>query len=105
MAGPIFETALLAEIVRTLTLREVEPRISIWRTSAGSEVDLLIDTGQQLIPIEVKLSATPNRRHEQAIETLRKDLGERIAPGCVVHPGDTRLPLGPAAEAIGLGSL
>lgn len=105
MSGAIFETAVLSEIVRTLTHRGIGPRISFWRTSAGSEVDFLIETGQQLIPIEVKLSATPNLRHARAIDVLKRDLGDRLLPGYVVHPGDTNLPLGPAATAIGLGSL
>ncbi|MEW6756565.1 MAG: DUF4143 domain-containing protein [Candidatus Latescibacterota bacterium] len=45
--------------VRTLVHRGEEPRLYFWRTSAGTEVDIVVDTGGRLVPIEVKLSATP----------------------------------------------
>lgn len=46
------------------------------------------------MPIEVKLSATPNPRMASGIRSLRKALGEQVGDGWVVHPGDVRLPLG-----------
>jgi len=58
MAGAIFETAVLSEIVKTYVHRGEEPRIYFWRTSAGMEVDIVVETGEKLIPIEVKLSST-----------------------------------------------
>jgi predicted AAA+ superfamily ATPase len=30
-----------------------------WRDSIGDEIDLLIETGKKLIPVEIKLSSTP----------------------------------------------
>ncbi len=59
----------------------------------------MVDTGTKLVPIEVKLSSTPNRGMAQAIETFRKDFGKRAAKGFVIHPGDVRIPLGPDAMA------
>jgi len=59
MNGVIFETAVLLEIVKTLWHRGEEPQVYFWRTSAGMEVDILVETRGRLIPIEVKLSATP----------------------------------------------
>jgi predicted AAA+ superfamily ATPase len=99
MSGAILETAVVHELVRTLTHQGQDPQIYFWRTSTGVEVDVVVDTGTALIPIEVKQSATPNRRMARGIETFRKDMGSRVAPGYVVHPGDTKLPLGPHAVA------
>ena len=59
MGGAIMETAVLSEILKTLVHQGKEPQVHFWRTSAGSEVDFVVDTGEKLIPIEVKLSATP----------------------------------------------
>ena len=68
MGGAIMETAVLSEIVRALTHRGIDPRVFFWRTVAGTEVDFVVETGGQLVPIEVKLSATPRpangRRHQ-----------------------------------------
>ncbi len=84
MGGAVMETAVLSEIVRTLTHRGIEPQIYFWRTTAGTEVDFIVDVGRGLIPIEVKLSATP---------------------GYVVHPGDLRLPLGPSVTSLPFAEL
>jgi hypothetical protein len=99
MGGAIMETAVVSEIVRTLTHAGREPQIYFWRTSTGTEVDLVVDTGTELIPIEVKLSTTPNRNMAKGIEAFRRDFGKRAAKGYVVHPGDVKLPLGPDASA------
>ena len=39
------------------------------------------------------------------IENLRQDLKDKVGPGYVIHPGDIRLPLGSATEALPLGLL
>ena len=53
-----------------------------------------------LIPIEVKLSATPNLGMVRGIEAFRRDFPKRAAKGYVVHAGDMWLPLGPDATAL-----
>ncbi len=99
MAGPILETAVVNEVFRSLSHRGQEPQLYFWRTSSGVEVDLVVDTGAALVPIEVKLAATPNRKMAKGIEVFRRDLGDRTVKGYVVHPGDIRLPLGADAVA------
>ena len=103
MGGAILETAVLSEIVRTLVHRGLSPDVYFWRTSAGSEVDFVLDTGKKLVPIEVKLSSTPKATIASAIKEFRGHLGDRAAKGFVVHPGEIRLPLGPDATAIPYG--
>ena len=106
MAGAIFETAVLSELFRTLVHRGENPRIYFWRTSSGVEVDFLIQAGRRLVPIEVKLSATPRPSMASGIEALRKDLGKRVvAPGFVVHPGDVEIPLTAGVTALPFGRL
>jgi hypothetical protein len=100
MGGAIMETAVVSEIVRTLTHQGVEPQIYFWRTSIGTEVDIVIETAGSLVPIEVKLSATPKPAFASSIKIFREDYGDRILPGYVVHPGDVRLPLNPGVTAL-----
>ena len=76
-----------------------EPLAYFWRTATGTEVDVVVDIGTALMPIEVKLSATPHRSMAKGIEAFRHDIGARAARGYVVHPGDIKLPLGPDAVA------
>jgi predicted AAA+ superfamily ATPase len=100
LGGAIFETAVLLEIVKAFVNRGEEPQIHFWRTSAGVEVDLVVETGGKLIPIEVKLSATPRPAMASGIRTFQDDLGEKAGPGFVIHPGDVWLPLAPAVVAL-----
>lgn len=101
MGGAIMETAVVSEIARTpLPQQGVEPQIYFWRTSIGTEVDIVIETAGSLVPIEVKLSATPKPAFASSIKIFREDYGDRILPGYVVHPGDVRLPLTPGVTAL-----
>jgi predicted AAA+ superfamily ATPase len=100
MGGAIFETAVVAEVFKALTHRGLPPQIYFWRTAAGAEVDLLIDEGSQLIPVEAKLSATPRPAMASGIQALRKDFEDHVAPGYVVHPGEVCLPLGQGTVAL-----
>ena len=105
MGGAILETAVVSEIVKGYWNRGVEPQVWFWRTSTGTEVDVVVESEGRLIPIEVKLSATPVPGMARGIEVFRKDMGDRAVKGYVVHPGDVRLPLGPDATALPLAEL
>ena len=100
MGGAILETAVLSEIVRTLTHRGMDPQVHFWRTRAGTEVDFVVETATGPVPIEVKLSATPRPAMAAAIGGFQRDMKGKARPGFLVHPGDVRLPLGPSAAAI-----
>jgi hypothetical protein len=105
MGGTIFETAVVSEIVKYYWNRGVEPQVYFWRTATGTEVDVVVESEGRLIPLEVKLSATPSPAMARGIEAFRRDMGDRAAKGYVVHPGDVRLPLGPDAAALPLADL
>ena len=105
MGGAIMETAVLAEIVKSFVHHGIEPQVYFWRTSTGAEIDIIVETEGKLIPIEVKLSATPRPEMAAAIQAFRQDMGEKAAPGYVVHPGGVRLPLGPGVTALPFGEL
>ena len=105
MGGAIMETAVLSEIFKTLTHRGIDPQVYFWRTLSGTEVDFVVETGGKLIPIEVKLSATPRPAMATAIRTFRDHMGDAAMPGYLVHPGDVRLPLGAGVTALPFADL
>lgn len=105
MGGAIMEAAVLSEIVKTFMHRGIDPQVYFWRTLAGTEVDIVVDTGGKLVPIEVKLSATPQPAMASAIKTFREDFGDKALPGYVIHPGDTQLPLGKDVTALPFANL
>jgi predicted AAA+ superfamily ATPase len=105
MGGQIFETAVLSEIVKTFRNRGEEPKVYFWRIASGIEVDIVIDLGIQLIPIEVKLSATPRPEMADGIISFRKDFGDKAHGGYVIHPGDVLLPLSEKVTALPFSAL
>jgi uncharacterized protein len=105
MGGAILETAVVMEIVKTLVSRGEDPQLYFWRTSSGIEVDIVADLGDRLIPIEVKLSATPRPAMAAAIRQFQVDIGKRAGTGYVVHPGDVKLSLAPGVIALPFAEL
>jgi predicted AAA+ superfamily ATPase len=100
MGGAIFETAVLTEVIKTIIHRGQEPQVYFWRTAAGAEVDIVVAEADRLIPLEVKLSATPRPAMARNITTFQKDLQDRAVPGYVIHPGEVRLPLASGVTAL-----
>jgi len=105
MGGAIFETAVLTEIIKTIIHRGQEPQIYFWRTAAGAEVDIVVAEADRLIPLEVKLSATPRPPMARNLRAFQKNLQDRAAPGYVIHPGEVRLPLAPGVTALPFSEL
>jgi len=105
MGGAIMETAVLSEIIKTLTHRGVDPQVYFWRTVAGTEVDFVVEAGAKLVPIEVKLSATPRPAMASAVNSFQKDFGDKVLKGYIVHPGDITLSLGSGITALPFSEL
>jgi predicted AAA+ superfamily ATPase len=94
MGGAIFENLVISELFKIYIHRGEEPALYYWRTAAGSEVDLVVETQGQLIPIEVKQSETVRIEMGKEIITFQKDFKEKSGQGYVIHPGEMVLPLG-----------
>jgi len=105
MGGPIFETAVLMEIIKTIMHRGQEPQVYFWRTAAGVEVDIVVAGGTLLTPLEVKLSATPRPAMARNLTAFQKDLQDRASAGYIIHPGEVRLPLAPGVTALPFSDL
>lgn len=64
-----------------------------------------VEKCQKLVPIEVKLSATPRPAMASTVKTFRRDLKGKTMPGYVIHPGDATLPLGSGVTALPFAEL
>jgi predicted AAA+ superfamily ATPase len=105
MGGAIFENLVIADLYKTYLHRGEEPSMYYWRTVAGSEVDIIIETQSGLLPLEVKLSQTPRLDMAKEIHAFQRDFGGKALPGYVIHPGSMLLPLGQGVTALPLGML
>lgn len=101
MGGMIFETAVLMEIVKTLEHRGQQPAVFFWQKVTGTEVDIVVQpAAEQLIPIEVKLTATPCYEMSRSIRKFQKDYPDQAQNGFVVICGAERFSLGNGITAL-----
>jgi len=103
MGGAIFENFVVAELLKIFLHRGEEPNLYFWRTAEGSEVDVVVDTQGQLIPIEIKQSETPHARMAKEIASSQQTFKSKAGKGYVLYPGSLVLPLEKDVTAFPLG--
>jgi hypothetical protein len=58
-----------------------------WRTTIGEEVDLVIEIGDRLLPIEIKASGRPRMGDAKHLRTFLSEYGDRARCGLLLHNG------------------
>jgi predicted AAA+ superfamily ATPase len=92
--GALFESAVCAELRKQMAVMTAAPRLHHWRSYGGAEVDLLLERDGMFYPIEVKLHSRPHRKDTKGLAAFREAHPHlRIAPGLVIAPTDSLLPL------------
>lgn len=81
-SGPLFETFVVSEILKSYYHRGLEPRAYYYRTKDGAEVDLLIEKNGILMPVEIKLSSLIRSGDVRGIDHLQK-MGFSLGAGAV----------------------
>lgn len=94
MGGAIFENLVVSELFKIYLHRGEEPSLYFWRKVAGSEVDVVIETQNGMIPLEIKLTETPRLEMARELIGFQRDFMGKTGPAYVIHPGKITLPLG-----------
>jgi uncharacterized protein len=63
MGGPLLEGWVISETIKLFAAAGQRPDVHFWRSNDGLEIDLLVGLGGRLLPVEVKLTATPTATH------------------------------------------
>jgi len=79
MGGALMEGFIVSETVKVFTLNGSKPDIYFWRSHVGLEVDLLIQCNGKLVPVEIKLTATPNINHIKPLQKFKTLAGADAA--------------------------
>lgn len=61
MNGAFFETFVVSEILKSYLHNGATPLMYVYRDTVQKEIDLLIEKNGKLYPIEIKLTANPNK--------------------------------------------
>lgn len=65
--GPLFENMLVVDFLKTRFNKAKTNNLYFWRDNAGNEVDLLLDNGLCIIPIEIKSGQTVTQDYFKGI--------------------------------------
>lgn len=88
LRGPIFETFVVSELYKAFAHRGEVPPLYFWRDRTGHEVDLIVDTGKTLLPIEIKSGETVVPSFFAGLRYYM-GLGKPAAKtGILIHAGD-----------------
>lgn len=93
MAGSIFETYVVSEIIKSYLYNGKRPNIYYYRDKDKREIDVLIEENGKLHPIEIKKKSTPDKgdiKHFAVIDTV---LNQQRGQGAVICAASTHLPL------------
>lgn len=94
VAGMLFETFVLMELVKQATWSITPVELFFYRDSEQREVDLVIESSSgDIVGIEMKSAATARRSDTRGLRLLRDKLGPRFKTGIVVYSGEHTLPL------------
>lgn len=104
MAGPILETYVVSEIIKSYLHHGRSSWIYFYRDKEKREVDLLIEENGMVYPIEIKKTASPQTNDIKAFECLNK-LKTPIGHGGVICFVNTITPLTQGIDAIPVGYL
>jgi predicted AAA+ superfamily ATPase len=88
MRGAIFETYVIAELFKAFVHRGEMPPLYFWRDRTGHEVDVVIDTGKKLIPIEIKSGQTVNHTFFGGLSYFISLGPPAASTGVLIHGGD-----------------
>ncbi len=86
--GAVFESFVMAELVKAYAHRGRRPPVYFWRDSAGHEIDFLIEQGPRLVAIEAKAGETVPPGLFDGLEWWQRLVGKEDAPALLVHGGD-----------------
>lgn len=85
--GSIFENFIISEFKKEVSETNKSAQVYFYRDNHGNEIDLVIDTGGNLIPIEIKSSVTYSTFFFKGFDYWRKHLNEE-ASGFVIYGGE-----------------
>tara|TARA_B110000879_G_scaffold114767_1_gene152907 strand:+ start:929 stop:1351 length:423 start_codon:yes stop_codon:yes gene_type:complete len=88
LRGNLVENFIISEILKKQMNKGVEPSMYFYRDSNQREIDLLIKTGNQLTPIEIKASKTFHQDFIKGLNYFLSIAEDRVKDGFVIYAGD-----------------
>ena len=84
-SGAHLETFVLADLLAWRDAQVPAPEVLFWRTTTDLEVDFVVETGDRLLPIEVKAATNPGYSDTRGLRAFREEYPERFIGGLLLH--------------------
>ena len=106
MWGHIFESFVFAEILKSYYNDGiVRPPLYYYRDTEKNEIDLLIENGDTLHPVEIKTTSDPTKAMVRAFRCLESNKSKKVGAGAVICLAKERLPLAEDIWALPAGMI
>lgn len=86
--GALFENLVISELMKHRFNQGLGSNLYFWRNNTGEEVDVLIEQGEQLMPVEIKSSHTFHSDFLTGLTKWAKYAGATALPAQLVYGGD-----------------
>ena len=102
MNGAFFETMVVIELLKNFLNQGKRPPIFFYRDTEQKEIDVIIEANKKLVPIEIKLTASPNKSMVKNFAILSED---KYTKGAIICMVSEDYPVTPKVSAIPVGYL
>lgn len=86
--GALFENFIINEIFKNQLNRHLTPKNYFWNAAGSHEIDLLIDQGGELFPVEIKSSRTIHNQFFNGVRYFQSISGALPENSYLVYGGD-----------------
>lgn len=94
IAGMLYETFVVMEIVKHATWSTTPVELFFYRDADKREVDLVIESASgDVVGVEIKSATSANASDARGLRLLREQLGARFKAGVIVYSGEHTLPI------------
>ncbi len=91
-AGNIFETFVVSEIIKSyLNAGIINPPVYFYRDKDKKEIDLIIEEAEKIYPIEIKMSASPDKEMVKNFSVLKGKIDKEIGTGIIICQYDNKV--------------
>lgn len=90
LRGALYENLVIVEVLKQRLNAGLPPSLFFYRDTNGNEVDLVVKTGRNLVPVEIKSAATFTDDFLKGLERFRGAVGSRASGGFLLYNGKER---------------
>ena len=94
LRGQIFENAVVLEALKTRYNQGLDANLYYYRNQQQLEVDLMYESGSKIVPIEIKVSQTFQKKILQGLDKFTDLSNGRVQESYLVYGGDSEQRVG-----------